>query len=738
MEARSPDAQGAEDRADDPRGRAPDSPARWAKPFVLIDAAWTKIETYLVLILLLLAILYMGGWVSLNAFHTKGGKLAKYPGSIALFASFASLAAWGMKKEGRKLTGLIVPIVLGVLGAILLKVSGKLTYFANVSSWLTDGSTLRLIGTPAIVSSRLFTIWVALLGASLATGAGRQINVDIVMRFIGPRPRLAVALFGYVVAAFACMMISWGFIDYLAITRFADKKEAVQLRAEEVKLEHEADRIAWTRSCARAGYDVPPTDPNAPPPEADDPKVVGLCRRKVAFDLPKNADGQVEPMAALVRDTLGPVLAAQIAPTDLDRLISVAKTAGWRGHVAKMKVPTIGRALKRHSFIIRKQFKLDVQGFSHVVLKGEKFDSWYQGADWNKELNEGGWKDIYPAPPLAPDAIDPSVQPPPKVAQNPCLSDQEREQASNGQLIVNGDWKLVSSCHDPSAGAARAPVVQLPEPDDRYPLESDLSLLFPWGFFVIGCRFLLRGVLAIGGAVSTDPNAAHGSEEVGTPHGPESMREVRAEPVGDALVAIHPPIVETKVEEEARAHEGERTLPSDTIGAGDARKAAKAKVEAKFEDLVDEAKGAGGEAPHHHVDDVKDPNLSEAERRHSTGLAAAEPVPESKKSTPPPAAGTPATEAPKPEASPNERPTAPPPPKMPSVPPEGLPTAQRLEAAAAAAREEEEERTLVGDLSELAKAQELLAAQEEARAKKKAADAEKAKKSGPGGKGGAQ
>lgn len=42
------------------------------------------------------------------------------------------------------------------------------------------------------------------------------------------------------------------------------------------------------------------------------------------------------------------------------------------------------------------------------------------------------------------------------------------------------------------------------------------------------------------------------------------------------------------------------------------------------------------------------------------------------------------------------------------MPPEGMPTAQRLEAAEAIAREEEEERTLVGDLSELARAQELL------------------------------
>jgi hypothetical protein len=83
MQARSPKSQGAEEHAGGTKGRAPELPARWAKPFVLVDTAWTKIETFLVLVLLLLAILYMGGWVTLNAFHTKGGKLARFPGSIA-------------------------------------------------------------------------------------------------------------------------------------------------------------------------------------------------------------------------------------------------------------------------------------------------------------------------------------------------------------------------------------------------------------------------------------------------------------------------------------------------------------------------------------------------------------------------------------------------------------------------------------------------------------------------------
>ena len=66
-----------------------------------------------------------------------------------------------------------------------------------------------------------------------------------------------------------------------------------------------------------------------------------------------------------------------------------------------------------------------------------------------------------------------------------------------------------------------------------------------------------------------------------------------------------------------------------------------------------------------------------------------------------------------------KQPSKPPsrPPSQP--PPDGPPTAPRLEAAQKIADEDEEERTLVGDLSELARAQELIEKQREADEKKK-------------------
>ena len=40
------------------------------------------------------------------------------------------------------------------------------------------------------MTSKRFTLWLALLGASVATAQGKHINVDVVMRFLSPRARV--------------------------------------------------------------------------------------------------------------------------------------------------------------------------------------------------------------------------------------------------------------------------------------------------------------------------------------------------------------------------------------------------------------------------------------------------------------------------------------------------------------------------------------------------------------------
>lgn len=558
------------------RPAAEGQPASFTKPLVRIDAVWTKIETYLVLLVLIAAILYMTGWVTLNAFHTKGGKLANFPGIILTFTGLASAASWTRIPARERLPKkLIVPGILFTLGVILLLVAKRQDYFANVSRWLADASLIKQMGTPQIVSARLFTIWVALLGGSLATGAGRQINIDVVMRFIGPKPRLVVALIGYAAAATACFVIAWGFVDYLAITRYGATKLATK--------------------------------------------------------------GE--------------------------------------------KIGMVTKALSRHSFLVRRQIALDIRSFGNVVISGKPFDKWYSNAEWNQEINEKGWADVYPPPPPAAGTTPPTVPFPTK----PCLTQKEMEELTAKGGSMNSDWRLVGVCDIGDGSGTRAPLATAPEPDDRTPLEADLSLLFPWGFLMIGLRFVLRALLALGGAVSTDPNAAHGADVPA--HGPEG------------LVAIEPPIVETRVDQEARAHEGENALPADDVNVRDALAASKAKVDAGADDIDNAKKDLGGERPHHDVKDV----TTKVEEKKPEPIDSWAVVPTADKRV------------------------SEPPQKLSSRPPPDVPTAQRLEIAQKIAEEEEEERTLVGDLSELAKAQELIEQQNRIKA-----DEDNKKKGGKG------
>ncbi|MEO7095869.1 MAG: TRAP transporter small permease subunit, partial [Polyangiales bacterium] len=514
-------------------------------------------------------------------------------------------------KQDRR--GLLVPGLLTIAGVTLLLVARKTEYFANISRWLADASMIKQVGTPHIVSSRLFTIWVALLGGSLATGGGRQINIDVVMRFLGPRPRLVVALIGYLAAATSCFTIAWAFIDYVSITGYGADKDA------------------------KAGE----------------------------------------------------------------------------------KVSAISAGVGRHLFIVRKQLVLDLRSIGHVVFKGEKFDEWYSADEWNADLNDGGWASVYP-PPAPKEALPAGAS----YATKPCVAPAEAEAAAAQGVTPNPEWMLPGVCGE--AGSKRPPLATAPDPDDGAPLDGDLALLFPWGFFMIGCRFLLRGALAAGGAVSTDPNAAHGGDG-DRPPDPTIL---------DPLVARHEPIVEKAVDEEARAHVGEDALPPDDASVSDALDAAKAVVDAGADDIDNAKRGLGGEPVHHKVDDVGDPQakasikdtiiggpaLSDEER--AKGLAERQSDKKRLRAEDVSTLAYGSDEADEQGA----KKTAPPPAKMPSMPPEGMPTAERLEVAQKFADEDEDERTMVGDLSELARAQELLAKKEEDDKRRRIEEAAKKKK----------
>jgi hypothetical protein len=74
-----------------------------------------------------------------------------------------------------------------------------------------------LIGGLRGLATRL-TLWVALLGASLATSRGRHIHVDVLVRYVPERLRLPAALIGQLTAMIVCFLGAIGFADYIAIS----------------------------------------------------------------------------------------------------------------------------------------------------------------------------------------------------------------------------------------------------------------------------------------------------------------------------------------------------------------------------------------------------------------------------------------------------------------------------------------------------------------------------------------
>jgi hypothetical protein len=113
------------------------------------------------------------------------------------------------------------------VGAVAGRASGGVgvAYFSNVLNWLQDSSALTLLGGLRGIGTEL-TWWLAMLGASIATGTGKHINIDALLRFVRPKVRVPAVLAGWVVASIVCWSAVWGFFDHIAIGSFGAPADA--------------------------------------------------------------------------------------------------------------------------------------------------------------------------------------------------------------------------------------------------------------------------------------------------------------------------------------------------------------------------------------------------------------------------------------------------------------------------------------------------------------------------------
>ncbi len=213
----------------------------WGAPLARFDARWTRLEARLAAAVLLSEIVALCAWISLKGLSAeysvasqgeknvsglvfRGLLGAIVLGLIALRATRASVARIPASDPAHRAAVvrqnvIVSAAVVAGLACGRLWANGGVGYFENFLNWMQSASLLMLIGGLRGVATRL-TLWLALLGASLATANGKHINIDVVMRFLTPRMRVPVAVTGWVAAAVMCTAGAWGFFDHIAIALF--------------------------------------------------------------------------------------------------------------------------------------------------------------------------------------------------------------------------------------------------------------------------------------------------------------------------------------------------------------------------------------------------------------------------------------------------------------------------------------------------------------------------------------
>jgi len=210
----------------------------WAARLERIDAAWQRIEALLCTAVVAAEIVSLTLWVSLRGLSTDYVDRANSSGlvyrSIVTGALFGIAAHWATRSRNRASTGLSSPgdereqrrRRIAVTAAIVIGLAAGrgwahagVTYASNVLNWLQNASVLMLIGGLRGLVTRL-TLWVALLGASLATSRGKHIRIDVVLRSVPARLSRATAVVGQLAAAVMCALAVVGFLDYISIAAF--------------------------------------------------------------------------------------------------------------------------------------------------------------------------------------------------------------------------------------------------------------------------------------------------------------------------------------------------------------------------------------------------------------------------------------------------------------------------------------------------------------------------------------
>jgi hypothetical protein len=197
----------------------------WGEPFERFDLAWQSLEARLCGALLVAEVSSLTLWITLKGLSTDyspggnaAGLLSRSLISAALLTGIAHLATRSRgQKTHRRAVGSAFTVGLFVVGR--LWAHAGVVWASNLVNELQNASVLMLVGGLRGLVTRL-TLWVALLGASLATSRGRHIHVDVLIRYVPVKLRVPTAVMGSAVAAVVCAVAAFGFVDYIGIAAF--------------------------------------------------------------------------------------------------------------------------------------------------------------------------------------------------------------------------------------------------------------------------------------------------------------------------------------------------------------------------------------------------------------------------------------------------------------------------------------------------------------------------------------
>jgi hypothetical protein len=199
--------------------------AAWAEPLERFDIAWQALEARLCAAVLIVEVASLTLWITLRGLSTDyvpggnaGGLLCRSLLSAVVLGVGTHLATRGRgEKLHRRALTVAVTLCLFVVGHFWAHAG--VVWASNLLNCLQNASVLMLVGGLRGLATRL-TLWVALLGASLATSRGKHIHVDVLIRYVPVKLRIPTAVLGSLAAGIVCAVAVFGFVDYIGIAAF--------------------------------------------------------------------------------------------------------------------------------------------------------------------------------------------------------------------------------------------------------------------------------------------------------------------------------------------------------------------------------------------------------------------------------------------------------------------------------------------------------------------------------------